>query len=219
MQLSDYINHTIIDKGESIWIAQRSGRSKDGDDRTNPSLLKMFNLKGRSTEVLENIRSLEICPVSISYEFNPCDALTIPELLQKEKGERYEKQPMEDMIHMGTGIEGQKGKIAVSFGRPLNGILDSMDEIKNRNELLASLAGLIDQEIHRSYQLMPTNYIAYDLLHQSSDFSSNYAADEKQAFINCMEEKIEEVEGEKDLVQRIFLKMYANPVANQVGEE
>lgn len=216
LQLSAYINHTIKNKKESIWIAQRAGRSKDGNDETNPSLLKMFNLDNADSSALEGIKSLNICPVSIAYEFNPCDVLTLPELMQIAKGEKYEKQPMEDIIHMGQGIEGTKGHIKVSFGRPLNDLLVDKEEIKNRNQLLASVAKLIDDEIHHSYHLMPTNYIAYDLLHDSKQFEEKYSKEELAGFQSHMTLKLSEVEGDEKLKKETFLKMYANPVVNSL---
>src|SRR5699024_10494946 len=120
IELSHYINYTIRQQQNSIWIAQRSGRSKNGDDRTNQSLIKMFNLAGSSESAIENLQALNICPITVSYEYNPCDILTLPELVKTAKGEKYEKAPMEDMQHMARGIEGAKGRIVVSFGKPIN---------------------------------------------------------------------------------------------------
>ncbi|MAY83462.1 MAG: glycerol acyltransferase [Flavobacteriales bacterium] len=214
MQLSGYINETIKNTGESIWIAQRSGRSKDGNDETNPSLIKMFNLGGESNNALENIEQLNIVPVAISYEYNPCDVLTIPELMTVAKGERYEKAPMEDMIHMAKGIEGDKGRVAVSFGRPLNNFTDQLQGIKNRNQLLGAIADKIDEEIHLAYHLMPTNYIAWDLLNDSDKHKENYTAEERTGFQTYMESRITEVEGDMDEIRKTFLSMYANPVEN-----
>ena len=217
MQLSAYINHAIQENGKSIWIAQRSGRSKNGDDRTNPSILKMFNLMGKSGTTLENIKALDICPVSISYEYNPCDALTLPELITVSKGEKYEKQPMEDMIHMGQGIEGVKGKIEVSFGKPINTSIDELKGIANRNELLSSIAKQIDDEIHSTYKLLSTNYISYDLLHQSDQFKDQYSTEQKDGFVAYMTQKIQGIEGDEKLKEETFLKMYANPVVNKLA--
>lgn len=217
LQLSGYINHTIQEKGESIWIAQRSGRSKNGDDRTNPSILKMFNLKGKNANVIDNLRDLEICPVSISYEFNPCDVLTMPELLMVAKGEKYEKEPMEDMLHMAQGIEGNKGRIEVSFGKPLNSSLDELAEIQNKNELLSAISQRIDDEIHSTYKLMPTNYIAFDLLKNTSEYQDHYSAQEKEEFQNYMQKRLANVDAKEELKSEIFLSMYANPVINKIG--
>jgi hypothetical protein len=213
LQLSSYIHYAIKEKRESIWIAQRAGRSKNGDDRTNPSLLKMFNLAGKEKKAIDNLRSLHICPVSISYEYNPCDVLTLPELMAAEKGGKYEKAPMEDMMHMGQGVQGEKGRVMVSFGQPLNAYLDEFTDLE-RPALFNKVAERIDREIHTTYKLMPTNYIAYDLLHQSDDYADHYSEAEKIGFKTYMESRIKDVEGEDQLIHHTFLKVYANPVEN-----
>jgi len=219
IQLSSYINYSIQEKKESIWIAHKAGRSKDGNDRTNPSLIKMFNLAGKEEAVIDNLLNLKICPVSISYEYNPCDALTIPELMTIAKGDVYEKQPMEDLMQMGQGIEGKKGKVGVSFGRPLKELIANEDLPANRNELFARVAQLIDEEIHRTYQLMESNYIAYDTLEGGSQFSDQYTEEGRLAFISYMDKRLEDVEGEEDIKKQTFLKMYAYPVMNRLAVE
>lgn len=218
MQLSAYINHSVKKEKESIWIAQRSGRSKNGNDETNPSLIKMFNLMAEEGNVIDNLKGLNIVPVAISYEYNPCDILTIPELMTIAKGEKYEKAPMEDMIHMGRGIEGDKGRVVVSFGKPLQSELDALVNIKNRNELLNEVANKIDDQIHHIYHLMPTNYIAWDVLNESDQFSSNYSNEERANFLNYMEGRIPEVEGDAEEIRKTFLTAYAYPVSNALDD-
>jgi len=213
--LSNYINHTIKQKGEHIWIAHKSGRSKDGNDKTNPNILKMFNLGGDSESAIENLKSLEICPVSISYEYNPCDALTLPELMAVANGEKYEKQPMEDLIHMGEGLQGKKGKIEVSFGKPLNDLIAGKELPKTNPELFQMLAKTIDREIHNSYKLMPTNYIAFDLLNNSNAHHTQYSEEEKSGFEQYINKKLEGIEGDEAFKRETFLKMYAYPVKNK----
>lgn len=214
IELSAYINETITETAESIWIAQRSGRSKDGNDLTNPSLIKMFNLKGKGDSVVDSLKQLNIVPVTIAYEYNPCDVLTIPELMIKAKGETYEKAPMEDMIHMGRGIEGDKGRVVVSFGKPLKKELDELSPIKNRNELLNKVAKSIDEEMHSIYHLMPTNYAAWDLLNNQDKYSDHYTEEERVGFQTYMESRITELDGDKDEIRKTFLSIYANPVEN-----
>lgn len=217
LQLSAYISHTLKEKKESIWIAQRSGRSKDGNDLTNPSLLKMFYLAEDSTPFYEHIQSLNICPVSIAYEYNPCDYLTIPELIQTAKGEKYVKAPKEDVTHMLTGIQGYKGQVTVSFGKPINSEIEELKDIKNRNAFFNALAQRIDAEIHQTYELMPSNYIAYDLLNEKATFQKHYSAEQKQGFIEYMENRLKKVEEEEALKRKAFLGAYANPVKNQIA--
>lgn len=216
-QLSQYINYTIKEKGENIWIAHKAGRSKDGNDKTNANILKMFNLGGEAEVAIENIKSLNICPVSISYEYNPCDALTLPELMTIANGEKYEKQPMEDLIHMGEGLQGRKGKVEVSFGKPLNGIIEGKDLPKSNPELFQFLAKTIDREIYNSYKLMPTNYMAFDLLNNSSAHASNYSQEEKNEFETYVNKKLQGIEGDEAFKRETFLKMYAYPVINKEG--
>ncbi len=218
LQLSSYIRTTIKEKKESIWIAQKAGRSKDGNDLTNPSLLKMFNLSGESPSIIDNLKELNICPISVAYEYNPCDVLTMPELMTKAKGEKYEKAPMEDIIHMGQGMEGQKGSIEVSFGKPINQNIDKLNGIKNKNELFAAIASLIDDEIHQSYALQDTNYLAYDILKEEGLFKENYSEEEKKSFLNYIEEKTSKVVGDPSFVRDVFLKMYAYPVENKLKD-
>ena len=215
IELSSYINHTIIEKQSSIWIAQKSGRSKNGNDQTNPSLLKMFSLAAEGTNALDKVKQLNICPISVAYEYNPCDALTLPELMTQAKGGKYEKQPMEDMIHMAEGIQGRKGRVVVSFGKPINGELEHLSEITNRNDLLAAVAKVIDNQIYQSYHLLPTNFMAYDLLFGERKYAHEYTDDELKAFTAYLEAKIEGVEGDHDFKRHTFLEMYANPVINK----
>jgi len=215
IQLSNYINYTIKEKGEHIWIAHKSGRSKDGNDKTNPNILKMFNLGGDSENAIDNIKKLNICPVSISYEYNPCDALTLPELMTIAHGEKYEKQPMEDLIHMGEGLQGKKGKVEVSFGKPLNALIEGKELPKPNLELFQFIAKEIDKEIHNTYKLMPTNYMAFDLLNDSSSHKEKYSPEEKEKFEKYVLKKITGVEGDEAFKKDTFLKMYAYPVMNK----
>ncbi len=214
LELSSYIHHALKEKKEAIWIAQKAGRSKDGNDRTNPSIIKMFNLGGDSEDVIENLKSLNICPVSISYQYNPCDILIMPELMTQANGEKYDKAPMEDLMQMAEGITGNKGKVEVSFGKPINDELDKLKGFKNINELNANIAALIDNQIHSTYSLMESNYIAYDLINDSNEFAKNYSEGDKTEFIEYMNSRLEKVEGDADFIKEVFQKMYAYPVRN-----
>lgn len=214
LELSSYIHHALKEKRESIWIAQKAGRSKDGNDRTNPSIIKMFNLAGDSEDIIENLKSLNICPVSISYQYNPCDILIMPELMTQANGEKYEKAPMEDLMQMAEGITGNKGKVEVSFGKPINDQLDKLKGFKNINELNANIAKLIDNQIHSTYSLMESNYVAYDIINDSNEFAKNYSETDKSEFIDYMNSRLEKVDGEADFIKEVFLNMYAYPVRN-----
>lgn len=210
--LSSYINYTINEKKESIWIAQREGRAKDGFDKTNPGVLKMFALNSEGV-LLDYLINLNITPVSLSYEYDPCDSLKIPELLKKENGEEYIKSKGEDDMHMMLGIQGKKGSVHFQFGTSINEELKILRHIKNRNELLKAIAEIIDKQIYSNYKLMNSNYVAYDLLHGTDKYVSNYREDGKEEFVAYMNKKLTDFP-DNAKAKEIFLKMYANPVLN-----
>ena len=210
--LSAYIDYTIKEKKQSIWIAQREGRAKDGFDKTAPGLLKMFGMASEG-DILEQLISLNITPVSISYELDPCDSLKLAELLAKAEGRDYMKAEGEDEMSMALGIQGPKGNIHLEFIPSINDKIKGLTDIKNRNQLLKAIAEIIDNEIYRNYKLWNSNYVAYDLLHDSSKYKANYDEQGKQSFVNYMNKKLTNFEG-NDLAKEIFLKMYANPVIN-----
>lgn len=212
--LSAYINYTLKEKKQDIWIAQREGRAKDGFDKTTPGLLKMFGMCSNGN-LLEHLLSLYITPVAISYEYDPCDYLKIPELLKKHQGEEYIKAPNEDNQHMVLGIKGYKGNIHIHFGRPINDEIEHLAHITNKNELLKQIAEIIDKRIYTNYHLFPTNYIAYDWLNESNTFENQYTKEEKTKFESYTVKRLENFKG-NDLAKEIFLKMYANPVMNKL---
>jgi len=212
--LSAYINHTLKEKKQDIWIAQREGRAKDGFDKTTPGLLKMFGMCS-DDDLLTHLISLNITPVAISYEYDPCDYLKIPELLKKHNGEEYIKAPNEDNQHMVLGMKGYKGNIHIHFGEPINNDILKFKEIKNKNELLKLIAEVIDEKIYQHYHLFPTNYIAYDLLNNKNEFENNYTKADKEKFEAYIEKRLENFKG-NELAKEIFLKMYANPVMNKL---
>lgn len=216
-QLSAYIDHVITQKNESVWIAQREGRAKDGDDRTNPGLLKMFGL-GTDKDMLQHLIDLRIVPVSISYEYDPCDFLKIAELIARADGTLYTKAPNEDVQHMLCGIQNFKGRAQLTFGQNISPQLAALEEIRNRNERLRAVARIIDQEIHKNYRLWPNNYVAADLLQDSTRFSSFYTQEEKAAFIEYMDPRLQGFSKRAETARNLFLRMYANPLLNQLAE-
>ncbi len=212
-QLSSYIDHSIVE-GHSIWLAQREGRAKDGNDATDPAILKMLYMAHRkSRSFAEQSKRLNIVPVSISYELDPCDGLKAAELLKKAAGEEYVKAKGEDEYNMGLGIRGQKGNVHLEFGTTINEKIKEFSHIKNRNELLKNIAGVIDKEIYQNYHLWNSNYVAYDLLHNSSKYVEKYDEGGKDMFQSYMNEKLGEL-SENTEAQKMFLLMYANPVIN-----
>ena len=210
--LSAYINHTIKKKKQSVWIAQREGRAKDGFDKTNPGLLKMFGMAADGN-LLDHLISLNIAPVSLAYELDPCDVFKVPELLKKTAGENYVKAKGEDEQNMLFGIKGDKGNVHIQFGEPINNRIKGLGNIKNRNQLLKGVAEIIDGEIYKNYHLWNSNYVAYDLLNLSSKYVEKYDENGKEKFQDYMSEKLGGLKGNK-LAEELFLKMYANPTIN-----
>ena len=214
-QLSGYIQYVLNVKKSSVWIAQREGRAKDGNDITNPGLLKMFCFSA-SGNLLDHLMQMDIIPVAVSYEYDPCDAIKIPDLMAKKNGETYEKKPNEDALHMATGIDGFKGNVNIFFCPPINDKISGLSDVKNRNDLLRNVAEIIDKEIQTNYNLWPNNYIAYDLLKKTNKYSANYTEKEKETFQEYMEKKLAGVGLENnEQAKEIFFEMYANPVINK----
>lgn len=216
--LSSYIRNNITNRDQSVWIAQREGRTKDGDDRTQLSLLKMFNMSG-GKNFCENFKELRIVPVAISYEYEPCDGYKTKEIYLKETVEDYHKTPMDDMNSMVAGLRNPKGRVHFSIGKPLGEILDVIDTFKSQPEKYKAIAEVIDYRIHKDFKLWPDNFIAYDLLHSSTKYQDRYTEEEKQLFIEHMEKKLNPVEGNRSALNKIFLDIYANPVKNRLNVE
>ena len=210
--LSAYISHTLKDKNQSVWIAQREGRAKDGFDKTNPGLLKMFGMAAEGN-LLDHIISLNIIPVSLAYELDPCDGMKVPELLKKSEGEEYVKSKGEDEKSMLLGIQGHKGNVHIQFGSSINEKIEAFREIKNRNELLKNIAGVIDNEVYKNYHLWNSNYVAYDLLHGTTKYVDMYDENGKEKFQDYMTEKLSSFSG-NEAAKKMFLTMYANPTIN-----
>jgi len=215
-QLSAYIRHTIIDKNVSVWIAQRNGRTKDGNDTTQTGLLKMLNMSGKKN-FLENFSELNIIPLSISYEYEPCDFLKVQESYLSSLLTKYVKAPDEDINSVITGIKQPKGKIHVAFGKPINTNLNEINAVSNENEKIKLLASIIDKQIHQNYKLNPVNYIAYDIINQTNVFDSKYTEQEKEKFISYVNKQTNELKGEQEVLRNLFITLYANPVANKLS--
>lgn len=209
---SKYIRGTILEGKNSIWIAQREGRTKKGDDKTQPSLLKMFKMSGPK-DFVENFKELRIVPVSISYEWEPCDDLKTNELYTKTVSE-YVKTPEEDMRSMQTGLGVYKGRINFGIDKPITTELETIAGLPSNGERLNALAQLINTKIYKNFKLWPNNYIAYDLLHSVNKYTRFYNEKEKENFIRIMTQKVDRIEGNRSLLNNIFLEIYATPVRN-----
>lgn len=212
---SRYI-HQVVEQNEySVWIAQREGRTKNGDDRTQPSLLKMLKMSGNK-DFIQNFSDLHIMPLSISYEWEPCDALKTEELYTKTLGE-YVKTPETDMNSMLTGLSDYKGRVHFHIDRLEAEELEKIGKLPSNGERIEALAQAIDRKIHKNFKLWPNNYIAYDLLHSVTKFSPYYTQEEKENFIRVMTQKIDKLNGNLSMLNNIYLEIYANPVKNSLN--
>lgn len=211
--LSAYVRNRIANGRRNIWIAQREGRSKDGDDKTQGSVLKMLNLSGKA-DLPANFAQLNIVPVSITYEYDPCDALKAFQFQQKRDDPAYKKSPKEDLTHMATGLNGRKGRVHFAFGTPINEGLKTLDGM-NKNEQIAAIASMIDAQIYANYRLFPVSYVALDALEGTSKRADHYTAEDKEAFNAYLDEKIAAIEGgDAAFLRRQMLTAYANPLIN-----
>jgi len=211
-RLSGYIRKLITYDKESLWIAQRNGRTKDGNDRTQPSLLKMLNMSGTG-DFIKDFRELNIIPVTISYEYEPCDAQKVNEIIFS-RNEVYVKRPNEDFDNIVSGILGFKGKIHLTFGEPINNNLLEIDKQDTLNAKIKSLINHIDRQMHRNYKLMKTNYMAFDILEETKLYDDQYTNDDLLEFRTYVDSKIDNLPYDRAISYSSFLKLYANPVYN-----
>ncbi|MDQ2179718.1 1-acyl-sn-glycerol-3-phosphate acyltransferase [Marinifilum sp. D714] len=217
-QLSNYINFALNTKKSSIWIAQREGRTKDGDDRTQQSLLKMLQMSG-GKEFCSHFKNLRIVPVAISYEYEPCDAMKTLEVHLKETESGYQKTAKDDLRSMIRGMINEKGRVHFHIGKPISHMLDTIEDMDESKDKYKALADLIDYRIHKNYKLWPDNYIAYDIVNNSKEFLDKYTIEEKELFLKHMEKKIATIEDRAENMERlhqIFFEIYANPVKNRL---
>lgn len=210
---SAYIKKVLTEENESIWIAQRDGRTKDGNDQTQLSLLKMLTIKQK--DPIEAIRQFNIVPISISYEFEPCDVLKINERLASENGV-YNKKEGEDFNSVLTGIVGKKGKVHLAIGKPINSYLDDNLNTITKCNVHQSVCDEMDRQIYQNYKLNAVNYICYDLLFGNVDhLNKNYDAIELANTRALIDEKVKLLDPHKEGTARQKLyEMYANPVIN-----
>lgn len=215
--MSEYIGQLLLRENRSVWIAQREGRTKDGNDATHSGVLKMLAMASDEANMLDYFKKLKIVPVSISYEYDPTDALKMPQLMAEANAEKYIKDKNEDFITLLSGIIGQKKRIHIHVGEVLTNEIDKIAcEFDNTNKQIQALAQVIDDAILQTYKLWPTNYIAYDLLFKTDQFKAFYTENEKSLFERRLEMRIDETNPQ--MVEG-FLAMYANPVVNKMKYE
>ena len=218
-RLSEYMHFVIAEKNDNIWIAQREGRAKDSNDRTQEAILKMMVMGGEGS-IIDRLKQLHLVPLAISYEYDPCDYLKAAELQARRDNPSWQKGPMDDVTSMQTGIMGYKGYIHYQCADCIDSYLDTIPADTPKTEFFRLIADHIDRQIFAGYRLYPNNYVALDLLHGDSAHADHYTAEDKaqfEAYLKGQLDKIE-MEGKDDAYLREqMLKMYANPAINQMG--
>ena len=207
--MSRYIHHAVTEKRENIWLAQREGRAKDSDDRTQEAVLKMLAMGGELSE-------LNIVPLTISYEYDPCDYLKAQEFQQKRDNPSFKKSRQDDLDNMRTGIFGYKGRVHYHCAASINTWIDELKDLP-KNEFYTALAQRIDTELHRNYRLYPINYCAADLLSGKGEFIAHYTEKDRlnvEDYITQQIAKITLPEKDVPFLRERILTMYANPLKN-----
>lgn len=215
-RMSRYMHYAIQEKRENIWIAQREGRAKDSSDHTQESLLKMFAMAGEGS-VIDRLKELCLVPLSISYEYDPCDYLKAQEFQQKRDNPSFKKSKQDDLDNMKIGIFGKKGRIHYEAMPCINTWLDELSELP-KTEIFSEIARRIDQQIHAGYSLFPGNYVAADMLNGTSTYARHYTEKERKVFETYLQSRIDLVEianKDENFLRERILTMYANPVFNK----
>ncbi len=215
---SKYINQLIRKRNESLWIAQRDGRTKDGDDKTQQGLVKM--LLGNRRDIIPALQELAIVPMSISYEFEPCLLSKVRETYIKSLGDEYIKDENEDMRSSTKSIFANKGRVHIAFGTRLNqSLADIAERGLSDKEIINTFVEEIDNQIYTNFKLWPNNYIAWDIINNEQRFEKEYSESNKIKFEQYLSNTIGEIEGDKNTLRDIALRVFSNPVKNQFGFE
>ena len=186
--MSQYMHFAINERNEGIWIAQREGRAKDSNDRTQESILKMMALGGDGSP-LESIKALHLVPLTISYEYDPCDFLKAKEFQQKRDDAQFKKSRQDDLTNMQTGIMGYKGRIHYHLAAPVNSWIDEYAALP-KNEFYKAVAQRIDKNIHQGYAIYANNYVALDMLNGNNEQAQHYTAADKEKFNDYLQQRI-----------------------------
>lgn len=220
-KLSAYIHYCILDKQQSVWIAQREGRAKDSSDHTQESLIKMLSYGGEGS-FMEKLKEINLMPVSISYEYDPNDYLKAKEFLMRRRDPQFKKSQHDDLFSMETGLLHFKGKVHFQMTPRINAKLDQIGEFKDANTSAKYVCAIIDQAIHRSYEIFTINYVAYDLLHSSTRFASRYTDEQRRETEDYIDSQLSKVQVENltdeegEYMRQMMLTMYANPLKNKL---
>lgn len=220
-KLSAYIHYAIIEKHESVWIAQREGRAKDSSDHTQEALVKMLSMAGEGT-FMTKIKEINLMPVSISYEYDPNDFLKVKEFLLRRRNPDFKKSQKDDLFSMEIGLLKFKGKVHFQLTPRINVRIDEIGEFKDSNKAAKYVCALIDSAIHRGYQIFPINYVAYDTLHSTERFAHKYTEEEKKQYLSYFDNQLTKIdvdditEEEHSFMREMILIMYANPLKNKL---
>ena len=212
--MSRYIHFAVTQKKENIWLAQREGRAKDSNDRTQDSVLKMLAMGG-------DLKELNIVPLTISYEYDPCDYLKAQEFQQKRDNPAFKKSRQDDLDNMKTGIFGYKGRVYYHCAAPVNTWIDELSGLP-KTEYYKVLGERMDREIHRGYRLYPCNYIALDELNGDNGQAANYTSADKNRFDDYLSAQLSKItlpEKDEPFLRECMLKMYANPLLNKLAAQ
>ena len=215
-RLSSYMHYTIAERHQPIWLAQREGRAKDSNDRTQEGLIKMLSMYSNG-DIIDALMELNIAPTTISYEYDPCDYLKAKEFQLKRDNPEWKKAPGDDLENMKIGVMGYKGGIHYHIADCINEEIDKIDRALGKNEKTAAVARIIDKHIHSNYKFWPINYYFYELMTGDTQFADRYTAEDKaklDAYLQGQIEKIDLPERDNEFCSARIIEMYANPVKN-----
>ena len=221
--MSRYIHYAVTGKNENIWIAQREGRAKDSNDRTQDSVLKMLAM-GAPEDIKnpgDRLRELNIVPLTISYEFDPCDYLKAQEMQERRDIPGFKKSRQDDLDNMKTGIFGYKGRVHYHCASPVNQWLDELSDLP-KTEFYSMMAQRMDKDIHKGYQLFPCNYIALDDLNGTKAYAAHYTDADRQRFETYLSGQLAKISipnKDEAFLRECMLNMYANPLRNKLAAE
>ncbi len=218
-RMSRYMHYAIKEKNQSVWIAQREGRAKDANDRTQDSVLKMLAMGGEG-DLIDRLVAMNIVPLAMSYEYDPCDFLKAQEFQLKRDVEGYKKTTQDDLINMQTGLFGYKGQVHFQAATCINDRLLELDRTLSKPELFSRISAMIDRRIHSNYRIYSGNYVAYDWLNDTREFSASYSVEEEQRFKDYIAQQLEKIKipnKDEDFLRGKLLLMYANPLINHLA--
>jgi len=213
--LAAYIHHVLFDEHESVWIAQRDGRTKDGLDVTKQGLVKMLAMNDE-LQPMDMLKKINLTPLTISYEYEPCDKLKARELALSEAGPYHKKQG-EDFDSIIQGIISFKGRAQLTIGKPIIEEIDTISDELNQNDKIYEVCKMVDQQIYQNYKLFPNNFIAFDLIDHNNTFADRYTKEEKEKFMAYLDKQAVTEDVPKEKMMYYLLHIYANPVTTSLN--